>query len=187
MRILPLIEKINTISDHKDIVFAWVPGHVGIDGNDDADHLAKEAAYFDPPPSYAPLPHLDFKSIIRGGNWNERKNLWSIRKTKLNKVMPELRRRKPVTSVRKYESLITRLRIGHTSYTHSHLLKGEPPPFCVGCDTAISVEHILLKCIDFSAVREKYFKVNSMNALFNIVEQSRIVAYIKEIGLLGHL
>ena len=187
MRISNLIEKVNALLPEKDIVFAWVPGHVSIEGNDHADFLAKESSKFAPPPVFAPVPHTDFKQVIKLGIWNHRKNNWSIKKTKLNKVIPELVPRKPVDLPRQHESLISRLRIGHTPYTHLHLLLREEPPFCVGCNTAMTVEHILLHCVDFQLIRRKYYRVSTMQDLFGVVDSLRIVGFLREIGLYGKL
>ena len=83
MRILCLIEELNSLLPDKDIVFVWVPSHVGIEGNDQADSLAKEASCFDPSQATAPIPFSDFKAVVKKGIWNEMKNYWSIQTNKI--------------------------------------------------------------------------------------------------------
>ena len=36
--------------------------------------------------------------------------------------------------IRREESVLARIRIGHTHLTHCFLLKGEDPPQCIACD-----------------------------------------------------
>ena len=100
--------------------------------------------------------------------------------------MPALGPRRTIGLCRKNESLITRLRIGHTPLTHVHLLRGEPPPVC-DCGEEMTVEHILLHCKGHCDVRKKYFKVRNIHDLFSIVEHSSLIRYIREIGLYDQL
>ena len=44
----------------------------------------------------------------------------------------------------KEETVIARLRIGHSFITHSFLLKGEEPPVCIGCDQRLTIEQFYL-------------------------------------------
>ena len=63
------------LSRHKDIVFCWVPSHIGIQGNELADVLAKAA--LDKTKQFYYIPYTDFKynisvyldDILRG-EWN---------------------------------------------------------------------------------------------------------------------
>ena len=101
--------------------------------------------------------------------------------------MPELGPRKAVKLCRKNESLLTRLRIGHTPLSHMHLLKGEPPPLCEKCEDSLTVEHILLDCIAYSGVRKKYFRVDTLEKLFGVIEEYKIVLFLRNIGLYDQL
>ena len=134
------------------------------------------------------IPHTDFKPAITKAIKTEWETYWASQKdNKLNKIMPNQKRRKKYNLPRCYTTLLTRLRIGHTHFTHAFLLRGEPPPFCVGCNETMSVKHILLDCLDFDIIRRKYFKVKDMKSLFDLIEPERVVKYVKEIGLLGRL
>lgn len=66
---------------------------------------------------------------------------------------------------------------------NTHLLKGEDPPFCVGCDEPLTVEHILLKCIDFYEICLKYYQVINLEDLFELVDPNNIFEFLKEVGL----
>ncbi|GFY11795.1 RNase H domain-containing protein [Trichonephila clavipes] len=48
--------------------------------------------------------------------------------------------------VRRHDVRLTRLRIGHTRFTHRHLLLGENAPECPSCKVPYSVYHILIDC-----------------------------------------
>ena len=44
----------------------------------------------------------------------------------------------------KEETVIARLHIGHSFFTHSFLLKGEEPPVCIGCDQRLTIEQFYI-------------------------------------------
>ena len=62
--------------------------------------------------------------------------------------------------------VITRLRIGHTRFTHSYILNREEQPFCIVCNQHITVKHILTDYIDFLQDRNKYFQVRDLRQIF---------------------
>ena len=63
---------------------------------------------------------------------------------------------------RRDELILRRLRIGHAYLTHQHLLCGDPSPICVGCQERLSVEHILIHCVEYIDIRHLYFNVNTV-------------------------
>ena len=57
-------------------------------------------------------------------------------------------------NTRKEDTVLNRLHIGHSYFTHSFLLKKEEPPVCVTCNTNTTVKHILIECADLVEVRK---------------------------------
>ncbi|GBN51297.1 hypothetical protein AVEN_233044-1 [Araneus ventricosus] len=56
----------------------------------------------------------------------------------------------PGVPVRRKDVILTRLRIGHTRFTHKHLLFDETAPICTSCQAPYSVLHILIECPVFT-------------------------------------
>ncbi|GFO22158.1 ribonuclease hi [Plakobranchus ocellatus] len=66
-------------------------------------------------------------------------------------------------------------------------LKNEEPPFCYACDSLYTVRHTLIECPDFQDTRRKYFSVTDLYRLFREVNPSRIVGYLKDLGVYGNI
>ena len=99
-----------------------------------------------------PLPYSDITSSIKKHLFTRWQHLWhNSTSNKLHNIYPTL----PINSnypkaqlTRQEQTLYNRLRIGHTYLTHSYLLKDEDPPICIPCNSLLTVEHILISCID---------------------------------------
>ncbi|GFU48331.1 RNase H domain-containing protein [Trichonephila clavipes] len=63
----------------------------------------------------------------------------------------------PVIPMRRTDVKLTRLRIGHTRFTHKHLLLGEDAPECPSCKVSYTVRHILIDCPVFNNYRITFF------------------------------
>ena len=75
--------------------------------------------------------------------------------------------------------LINGLRIGHTRVTHSCLLSGHDQPVCSACQSPLTVKHFIIECVNFSAIRSRYFSAYSMKDVFESVNVQSIIDFIK--------
>ena len=80
------------------------------------------------------------------------------------------------------EVVITRLRIGHTKATKSHILSRGPPTSCHHCGQTLTIDHMLLECALLEECRDEYHTVDSLNALFETIPETCIVEYLREAG-----
>ncbi|GFT90471.1 RNase H domain-containing protein [Trichonephila clavipes] len=136
-----------------DIVFCWLPSHVGIIGNEQADSAAKSAT------THLPLavPLSDMKRVIMHHIFKIWQESWSQQlDNKLHSVKPVIGAW-PVMPMRRTDVKLTRLRIGHTRFTHRHLLFGERAPECPSCNVSYTVHHILIDCPVFNHHRITFF------------------------------
>lgn len=183
--ILQILEKCHTLlTSGKSVQFHWLPSHVGITGNENADKLAKMALKL-PVPAESKIPYTDLKHTINmyvRTSWQQKWNLSAF--NKLKPIKPLLAETKLFNiTKRRDEVTLYRLRIGHTYLSHSYLLKRENGPDCTHCNCNLTVQHILIECPAFSVVRRKHFQVNSLHDLFNIVNPSSIINFLHEIKL----
>ena len=84
-------------------------------------------------------------------------------------------------SNRRFEVILTRLRIGHTRLTHSYILEGSSAPVCAHCGAPLSVEHILVHCPRFNHLRRKYFLFGKplSDILGDSVDVDNLMNYLK--------
>ena len=138
--------------------FCWVPSHCGIEGNEIVDQLAKETLdhYKDP---LTTVNFADFKPLL---NVIQQKVQikWdvSIHGRDLYLLKPILgppKRFRHLT--RAEEVVITRLRIGHTKATKSHILSRGPPIACQHCGQTLTIKQILLECTVLQQSRDEYY------------------------------
>lgn len=122
------------------ISFVWIPSHMGLQGNDWVDSLAKNT-------SDSPLMDFylanDLKNLLHKNIINIYENDWkNIQNNKLRLIKDSTRiwntsNRK----IRNEEIVLSRLRIGHTKITHSYIFTKEAHPTCA-CGFLLTVKHL---------------------------------------------
>ena len=128
--------------------FCWVPSHCGIDGNERVDQLAKETPDQDIDP-LASVHYTDMKPLVNSYIQNLVQTKWdvSVHGKDLNLLKPILGPPKKFQDLtRAEEVVITRLRIGHTKATKSHILSRGLPTGCHHCGQTLTIDHMLLEC-----------------------------------------
>ena len=78
---------------------------------------------------------------------------------------------------------ISRLHVGHTHITHSHLRKGEDSPVYLTCKVSLTVKHILINCDRFTQIRPKHYQTNNLKDLFKNFKPDEILGFLKETNL----
>ncbi|GFY11576.1 RNase H domain-containing protein [Trichonephila clavipes] len=165
-----------------DIVFCWLPSHVGIIGNEPADSVARSAT------THLPLavPLMDMKRIILHHIFMIWQESWSLQlDNKLHSGKPVIGVW-PVMPMRRTDVKLTRLRIGHTRFTHRHLLLGEDAPECPSCKVSYTVRHILIDCPVFNNYRITFFNSSHLTLpdLVGEIPYQNLFAFIRRIGFL---
>ena len=179
-QILYVIRNLNILE--KEVVFLWVPSHVGIQGNTAVDQEAKDA--LNDPIDNCTIPFSDFKPLILKYVTDLWQSHWDQQTSnKLFEIQPIVGKSNFNFGNRKDQVVLTRCRIGHSRTTHSFILKNEPRPECVPCQCPYSIKHVLLDCVDVADIRQKYFSVQCLKDLFTIVAGDTILQFLKEINL----
>jgi hypothetical protein len=141
--ILSCLNSTTTVHNKK-VSFAWIPSHLGIKGNEKADVAANSSTKHSKVDNCHVRP-LDVKQHIKTlikSVWSDQ---WSSSTSKLRLIKPDVTSwfPPPVSMSRSQSVTLTRLRIGHTRLTHSHLLTKSDPPLCSTCNVPLSVDHLL--------------------------------------------
>ena len=173
------------------IDLCWVPGHVNVRGNKKADAAAKDAALRAPTAPHKAIPHTNMRrpltEAITNG-WHRKWNSLAREGRKLREIKKDV---KDWTSShnksRQIETVLARLRLGHTNITHVYLMQGQTePPECDRCRVTITLKHLLPECRKYVTIRNKYFRnptLSDMLAESSDFSIDKLVLYLKKTNL----
>jgi ribonuclease HI len=151
----------NLNQEGKTVKLCWIPSHVGIDGNESADKLAKAAALL--PAEHIMIFYADWYPIIANKIHTRWKENWQREGKFLLKIQTDPGSRKREQLSRRNEVVLNRLRCGHTRLTHEYLMNSavqEPPPGCPLClRTRLTVHHVIIDCPVLSNARRQYISL----------------------------
>ena len=130
------------------------------------------------------VPYSDYRPVIKQYIKNLWREYWSFQTdNKLYQIGATINTNQPLQPTIREDAVIRRLRMGHTRLTHAYLFTGDNPPLCFVCNMRLTVKHIMLECVDFAQARSRHFNVNTFQDVFNNVEPSAIIDYLKDIQL----
>ena len=148
------------------------------------DQLAKETLDQDIDP-LANVHYTDMKPLVNSYIQKLVQTKWDVAvyDRDLYLVKPTLGPPKKFQHLtRAEEVVITRLRIGHTKATKSHILSRGPPTGCHNYGQTLTIDHMLLECALLQECRDEYYTVDSLNALFETIPETCIVEFLREAG-----
>ena len=195
----PLVQEIQREAHEgtKKIKLCWVPSHIGVQGNEIADKLARETTK-DTSIMRSQMLRGDMEAHVK----HEVKATWLSGWTTISENVNHLRQitdnLRPLPNstgeIRSWEVKLARLRLGYTRMTHGYLMSGDLRPICERCidDAALTVKHILIECPEYRTARIRAFcksRITLKEALSegDTTYGGPLYKYICEIGLLNSI
>ena len=167
-------ELLTEVTKRSEVVFVWIPSHVGIAGNERADHLAKSAT------EGVAECHIPVAQEISDAYNDIHKyieNIWqktydaSKTGAQYRLLEPKISRKiKYSAKQRDKEVTITRLRLGKCRLNfYLHKIGCHENGLCDACGEPETIEHLLLRCQQHNFGEDLKFRCKRLNIEPNIV------------------
>uniref|UniRef100_A0A3B1IE94 Reverse transcriptase domain-containing protein n=1 Tax=Astyanax mexicanus TaxID=7994 RepID=A0A3B1IE94_ASTMX len=174
--------------------FLWVPAHVGVEGNECADMLAKRALTLDFINVSVPLSRQEAKLLIKKYVTRTWQGMWDGEQKgrHLYKFQRLVGQRIIRGKNRQEELVLTRVRIGHCGLNQSLFRIGKHPDGnCLYCSQPETIEHVLIQCVAYDIQREEVFggvrAVGNLSIHSMIHDTYKLIKFLKLSGLFNRI
>ena len=141
-----------------EVTIQWIPSHVGVDGNEEADKIAK-SAHENHQTTLAALDVSDAKVLVRRAQHARWQLIYDREKQNLHigPIKPTIQKWPWSNSKkRQAETAMVRMRLGHVGLNkHLHRFNIADSPLCTTCREPETVTHYLLTCRRYERQRIK--------------------------------
>ncbi|CAL8127771.1 unnamed protein product [Orchesella dallaii] len=182
-------QSLKALATERTLELVWIPAHVGFEGNEEADEVAKEAAgmtVYGPEP-IVPVAMASVRSAIRVKAAEQHTDMWrsynGARQTKELIDVPSMRvSNYLVTLCRQDLRLFTQVITGHSTLRgHLHRMRkadSDVCPFCeVGRETSL---HLLGRCDCFLTTRLDVLESQTLSAAeVRVIKPASLLKFIK--------
>lgn len=174
------------IGEGSDITFCWVPGHVGIRGNEQVDLLAKKSLGKEVE-VHLPLGRVELRGKIKEGVIKEWQVGWEREERGRHcfSIQPQVRRKCYCNTPSRRDSVkLCRLRLGHCGLNHTLYVVGKHETGLCQCGRPETVKHVFLECNQYNTERCRLFiqltelgvQLFSIHSLFGHSENHQLIA-----------
>jgi len=146
-----ITECMKTMPDDK-IVIEWIPSHMGIEGNERADRLAKQALELQQT-TLRWLGKIEAYRKINAHYASKNRTQWSRNQLYNSAAYPAEANYEHHSFSRQQQIAVSRLRLRTTKITHGHYFTRSLPRMCRHCSTRLTLKHMLIDCPDLSEYR----------------------------------
>ncbi|XP_057691989.1 uncharacterized protein LOC130915851 [Corythoichthys intestinalis] len=182
------------------VEFVWVPAHVGIEGNEVVDILAKQSLRALGIERQGVLSRAEGKSIIGGYIQKRWQEYWEAQETGRHffSIQSQVGVGRRLGRSRREEVVLSRMRIGHTGLNDSlHRIGKHKDGKCKHCGERETVEHILMVCGKYGEQRDRFRMVlhqaEETFGMGNVLQMKRaniqkgLIKFLRDTGLLDRI
>lgn len=181
------------------VEFCWVPAHIGVKGNEIADHIAKDTIGKEHIDIHIPLGKGEAKALIKTEIMKRWQKEWETepKGRQFFHVQSHVWGKR-ITSMgfnRHEEVVYTRLRLGHTGLNATLHILGKSDGLCQECRVKEDVEHVLFQCSKYSTQRQKWLELEAGSDIHNILKEEgmqrkrmkALMSYLNDTGLIKRI